>query len=76
MGICCPWGAGRLELEIDEELANDLIRRYHVHSMREAVHLALRTLAAGSWFGRAAGQAVPSFRPAARLDWLLRATPP
>ncbi|EUA20672.1 hypothetical protein I552_6695 [Mycobacterium xenopi 3993] len=38
----------KYEIQIDEELLNEAIRRYHVHGPREAVHLALRTLVRGS----------------------------
>ncbi|GFG73169.1 antitoxin VapB [Mycobacterium botniense] len=34
----------KVEIEIDEDLVNEVIRRYHVHGAREAIHLALRTL--------------------------------
>ena len=37
----------RVEIDIDEDLVDEVIRRYNVHSTREAVHLALRTLVGG-----------------------------
>src|SRR5262249_43664281 len=33
-----------VEIEIDDDLVQEAIRRYHVADAREAVHLALRTL--------------------------------
>jgi Arc/MetJ family transcription regulator len=38
----------KYEIQIDEDLLNEAIRRYHVHGPREAVHLALRTLVRGT----------------------------
>jgi Arc/MetJ family transcription regulator len=34
----------RVEIEIDDDLVQEAIRRYGLHGAREAVHLALRTL--------------------------------
>jgi Arc/MetJ family transcription regulator len=34
----------RVEIEIDDELVQEAIRRFHLADAREAVHLALRTL--------------------------------
>lgn len=34
----------KVEIEIDEDLVQEAIRRYHLADAREAVHLALRTL--------------------------------
>ncbi|OBH04916.1 MULTISPECIES: type II toxin-antitoxin system VapB family antitoxin [unclassified Mycobacterium] len=34
----------RVEIEIDDDLVQEIIRRFHVADTREAVHLALRTL--------------------------------
>jgi Arc/MetJ family transcription regulator len=34
----------KVEIEIDDDLVQEAIRRYHLADMREAVHLALRTL--------------------------------
>ncbi|BBX65231.1 antitoxin VapB [Mycobacterium saskatchewanense] len=34
----------RVEVEIDTDLVEEAIRRFHLADMREAVHLALRTL--------------------------------
>jgi Arc/MetJ family transcription regulator len=34
----------RVEIEIDDELVQEAIRRFHLADTREAVHLALRTL--------------------------------
>ncbi|MEZ0349507.1 type II toxin-antitoxin system VapB family antitoxin [Mycobacterium sp. pR1184] len=34
----------KVEMEIDDDLVQEAIRRYHVADAREAVHLALRTL--------------------------------
>jgi len=34
----------RVELEIDDDLLQEAIRRFHLADAREAVHLALRTL--------------------------------
>jgi Arc/MetJ family transcription regulator len=47
-GYLLSMGRRKVEIEIDEELVNEVIRRYHVHGTREAVHLALRTLVAES----------------------------
>jgi Arc/MetJ family transcription regulator len=33
-----------VEIEIDDDLVQEVIRRYHLADAREAVHLALRTL--------------------------------
>ena len=92
-----------VEIEVDDDLVQAVIRKYRLAGRREAVHLALRTLLSESdgghldeedeydefsdlnalrratterhrgqppvepWFGGVAGQAVTSFRPAARL---------
>ncbi|WP_375484430.1 type II toxin-antitoxin system VapB family antitoxin [uncultured Mycobacterium sp.] len=37
----------KYEIQIDEDLIHEVVRRYHVHGPREAVHLALRTLVRG-----------------------------
>ncbi|MBS4728743.1 type II toxin-antitoxin system VapB family antitoxin [Mycobacterium sp. SM1] len=37
----------KVEIEIDEELVDEVIRRYHLHGAREAVNLALRSLVHG-----------------------------
>ncbi|OBI18757.1 MULTISPECIES: type II toxin-antitoxin system VapB family antitoxin [unclassified Mycobacterium] len=34
----------KVEIEIDDELVQEAIRRFHLADTREAVHLALRTL--------------------------------
>ena len=34
----------KVEIEIDEDLLQEVIRRFHLHDTREAVNLALRTL--------------------------------
>lgn len=34
----------KVEFEIDDDLVQEAIRRYHLADAREAVHLALRTL--------------------------------
>ncbi len=34
----------RLEIEVDTDLVEEAIRRFHLADAREAVHLALRTL--------------------------------
>jgi Arc/MetJ family transcription regulator len=34
----------KVEIEIDDDLVQEAIRRFHVADAREAVHLALRTL--------------------------------
>ncbi|SPM28924.1 type II toxin-antitoxin system VapB family antitoxin [Mycobacterium terramassiliense] len=34
----------RVEIEIDDDLVQEAIRRFHLADTREAVHLALRTL--------------------------------
>ncbi|CDO86954.1 hypothetical protein AWC29_24230 [Mycobacterium triplex] len=34
----------KIEIEIDDDLVQEAIRRYHVADAREAVHLALRNL--------------------------------
>ena len=34
----------KVELEVDTDLVDEAIRRFHLADMREAVHLALRTL--------------------------------
>jgi Arc/MetJ family transcription regulator len=34
----------KVEIEIDDDLVQEAIRRYHLADAREAVHLALRTL--------------------------------
>jgi Arc/MetJ family transcription regulator len=34
----------KVEIEIDDELVQEAIRRFHLADVREAVHLALRTL--------------------------------
>jgi Arc/MetJ family transcription regulator len=34
----------KVEIEIDQTLVDEVIRRYHLRSAREAVNLALRTL--------------------------------
>jgi Arc/MetJ family transcription regulator len=34
----------KVEIEIDEDLVQEAIRRYRLADVREAVHLALRTL--------------------------------
>jgi Arc/MetJ family transcription regulator len=34
----------KVEIEVDETLVDEVIRRYHLHSPREAVNLALRSL--------------------------------
>ncbi len=36
----------RVEIEIDVDLVDEAIRRFHLADAREAVHLALRTLLA------------------------------
>jgi Arc/MetJ family transcription regulator len=34
----------KVELEVDQTLIDEVIHRYHLHSSREAVNLALRSL--------------------------------
>jgi Arc/MetJ family transcription regulator len=34
----------KVEIEVDDDLVNEAIRRFHLADTREAVHLALRTL--------------------------------
>lgn len=34
----------RVEIEIDDDLVQEAIRRFHLADTREAIHLALRTL--------------------------------
>lgn len=34
----------KVEIEIDDDLVQEAIRRYHLADAREAIHLALRTL--------------------------------
>jgi Arc/MetJ family transcription regulator len=34
----------KVEIEIDDEVVQEVIHRYHLADAREAVHLALRTL--------------------------------
>jgi Arc/MetJ family transcription regulator len=34
----------KVEIEIDDDLVEEVIRRYHLADAREAVHLALRSL--------------------------------
>lgn len=34
----------RVEIEVDDDLVQEAIRRFHLADTREAVHLALRTL--------------------------------
>lgn len=34
----------KVELEVDQTLIDEVMHRYHVHSPREAVNLALRSL--------------------------------
>ncbi|WP_036468648.1 type II toxin-antitoxin system VapB family antitoxin [Mycobacterium genavense] len=34
----------KIEIEIDDDLVQEAIRRYHVADAREAIHLALRNL--------------------------------
>ena len=34
----------KLEIEIDDDLVQEVIHRYHLADVREAVHLALRAL--------------------------------
>jgi Arc/MetJ family transcription regulator len=34
----------RVEIEVDQTLIDEVIQRYHLHSPREAVNLALRSL--------------------------------
>jgi Arc/MetJ family transcription regulator len=34
----------KIEIEIDDDLVQEAMRRYGLHGAREAVHLALRTL--------------------------------
>jgi Arc/MetJ family transcription regulator len=34
----------KVEIEVDDDLVQEAIRRFHVADAREAVHLALRTL--------------------------------
>ncbi len=41
----------RVEIEIDDDLVQEVIRRFHVADTREAVHLALRTLVGESEAG-------------------------
>lgn len=36
----------KVEIEVDKALVDEVIRRFHMHSTREAVNLALRTLVA------------------------------
>jgi Arc/MetJ family transcription regulator len=34
----------KIEIEIDDDLVQEAIRRFHLADVREAIHLALRTL--------------------------------
>lgn len=34
----------KVEIEVDDDLVQEAVRRYHLAGPREAVHLALRTL--------------------------------
>jgi Arc/MetJ family transcription regulator len=34
----------RVEIEVDQTLIDEVVQRYHLHSSREAVNLALRSL--------------------------------
>jgi Arc/MetJ family transcription regulator len=34
----------KVEIEVDQTLIDEVIQRYHLHSSREAVNLALRSL--------------------------------
>ena len=34
----------KVEIEVDQTLIDEVIQRYHLHSRREAVNLALRSL--------------------------------
>ncbi|MGO9035578.1 type II toxin-antitoxin system VapB family antitoxin [Mycobacterium sp.] len=34
----------KVEIEVDQTLIDEVIQRYHLHSAREAVNLALRSL--------------------------------
>jgi Arc/MetJ family transcription regulator len=45
----------KVEIEIDDDLLHEVIRRYRVADAREAVHLALRTLL-GDTYGAAGEQ--------------------
>jgi Arc/MetJ family transcription regulator len=38
----------KVEIEIDDDLVQEAIRRFHLADAREAIHLALRTLLAES----------------------------
>lgn len=38
----------KVEIEIDDDLVQEAIRRYHVADAREAIHLALRMLLDGN----------------------------
>lgn len=38
----------KVEIEVDQTLVDEVIRRYHLRSVREAVNLALRTLVSQS----------------------------
>lgn len=40
------WCMARTNIDIDEKACEEVMRRYHLSSKREAVNLALRTLAA------------------------------
>jgi Arc/MetJ family transcription regulator len=37
----------KVEIEVDQTLVDEVIRRYHLRSTREAVNVALRTLLGG-----------------------------
>jgi Arc/MetJ family transcription regulator len=38
----------KVEIEVDQTLVDEVIRRYHLRSVREAVNLALRVLVNGT----------------------------
>ncbi|BBX40206.1 type II toxin-antitoxin system VapB family antitoxin [Mycobacterium simiae] len=44
----------KVEIEIDDDLVQEAIRRYHVADAREAIHLALRMLLDGNADGEQA----------------------
>jgi Arc/MetJ family transcription regulator len=43
----------KVEIEVDQTLVDEVIRRYHLRSVREAVNLALRVLVNGTGSGSA-----------------------
>lgn len=51
----------RVEIEIDDDLVQEAIRRFHLADTREAVHLALRTLLGAAGAGGEQGDEYDEF---------------